>query len=199
GEVVIIGGGMVGLSAAKVAVGLGASVTILDVSVPKLRYMDEILNGRVVTVMSNLDNIERSARYADLLIGAVLIAGAKAPKLVSREIVEQMKPGSVIVDVAIDQGGCVETSRPTTHTAPTFEYSGVVHYCVGNMPAAVPRTSTLALTNETLAYVQALADKGFEKAIASAPALKRGVNVHDGKVVHPGVAGAFGMGCHGLS
>lgn len=195
-EIVIIGGGMVGLSAAKVAVGLGASVTILDISVPKLRYMDEILMGRVVTVMSNLDNIERSAKYADLLIGAVLIAGAKAPKLVSREIVEQMKPGSVIVDVAIDQGGCVETSRPTTHTEPTFTHAGVVHYCVGNMPAAVPRTSTLALTNETSAYAQALADKGFEKAVADDPALKRGVNVHDGRVVHPGVAGAFGMECH---
>ncbi|MEW5944981.1 MAG: alanine dehydrogenase, partial [bacterium] len=194
-EVVIIGGGVVGQGAAMVAVGLGASVTIIDINIARLRYIEEIMRGRVITVMSNLDNIERSARYADLIIGAVLIPGGKAPMLIGRKTVEKMKPGSVIVDVAVDQGGCIETSRPTTHSRPTFAYRDVVHYCVGNMPAAVPRTSTLALTNETLPYVLELAGLGFEKAVRKNKALAMGVNVHKGKIVHPNVAKAFDLPC----
>jgi alanine dehydrogenase len=192
-DVAIIGGGVVGYSAAKVAVGLGAQVIILDNNIQRLRELDEIMHGRVITIMSTPESIERIARFSDLVIGSVLVAGARAPKLLTTDMVKQMKPGAVIVDVAIDQGGCIETSRLTTHSNPTFVKHGVVHYCVGNMPGAVPRTSTLALTNSTLPYAQLLAEKGFEKAIAGNIPLARGVNVHNGKVAHPGVARAFGL------
>jgi len=192
-DVTIIGGGVVGYSAAKVAVGLGAQVGILDNNIQRLRELDEIMHGRVITIMSTPESIERMARFSDLVIGSVLVAGARAPKLLTEDMVKKMKPGSVIVDVAIDQGGCIETSSLTTHTNPTFIKHGVVHYCVGNMPGAVPRTATLALTNSTLPYAQMLADKGFDKAIAQDLPLAKGVNVHDGKVTHPGVAQAFGM------
>jgi len=199
GDVVIIGGGVVGLSAAQVAVGLGAQVAIIDVSTRVLRHVDEYMLGRVITIKSNPEAVERALMYADLVVGAVLVTGAKAPKVVTRKMVKKMKPGSVIVDVAIDQGGCIETSRLTTHTEPTFIYSGVVHYCVGNMPGAVPRTSTLALTNETMPYALELANKGLEKAVKENPALASGVNIHKGCCVHPGVASAFRLKLHELS
>ena len=192
-DVTIIGGGVVGYSAAKVAVGLGAQVVILDNNIQRLRELDEIMHGRVITMMSTPESIERMASFSDLVVGSVLVAGARAPKLLSKDMVKKMKPGSVIVDVAIDQGGCVETSKLTTHTEPIFIRYGVVHYCVGNMPGAVPRTSTLALTNSTLPYAQMLADKGLEKAIADDVPLAKGVNVHQGRVTHPGVARAFRM------
>lgn len=190
-DVVIIGAGTVGYSAARVAVGMGAQVAILDTNTVKLRQMEELLNGRVITIMSTPESVARVARFADLLIGAVLVTGARAPKLVTSKMVAQMKPGSVIVDVAIDQGGCIETSKLTTHTNPVFVKHGVVHYCVGNMPGAVPRTSTLALTNETLPYLQLLADNEFEKAVAKSLPLAKGVNVHKGCLTHPAVAQAF--------
>jgi alanine dehydrogenase len=193
GSVVILGAGIAGTSACQVAVGLGAHVSILDVHPAKLRYVHDILGGHVTTVMSNRANIEEEVAGADLVIGTVLIPGAKAPKLLTRATVRSMRPGSALVDVSIDQGGCAETSRPTSHHDPTYVEEGVVHYCVTNMPGAVPHTATYALTNATLSYALALADRGFDAAIAGDPALARGVNVADGAVRHPGVAAAFGL------
>lgn len=189
-NVVIVGGGVVGTNAAKMAVGLGAQVTILDVNGQRLRELDDLFGGRVRTLMSNRYNIEEAVQQADLVIGAVLIPGKRAPKLVTRDMVAKMKPGSVIVDVAVDQGGCVETAdRVTTHEQPTYTVDGVVHYSVANMPGAVPRTSTLALTNATLSYVLRLA----EGKLHEDPALLRGVNVAAGRITHRGVAESFNM------
>jgi len=193
-EVVIVGGGVVGTNAAKIAVGLGAHVTILDISADRLRYLDDLFGGRVTTVMSNAYNIAEAVRHADLLIGAVLVPGARAPKLVSEEMVETMKPGSVIVDVAIDQGGSIETiDRVTTHSDPTYVKHGVVHYSVANMPGAVARTSTYALTNVTLPYALKLANKGFLAAVKDDAALAKGVNVYKGHVTFEAVAQAHNL------
>lgn len=193
-EVVIIGGGTVGTNAAKIAIGMGAHVTILDTNVSRLRYLDDVLHGNVITVVSNRLTVERAVKYADLLIGAVLLPGAKAPKLVTEEMVKQMKPGSVIVDVAVDQGGCIETvDHPTTHANPIYVKHGVIHYAVANIPGAVPRTSTYALTNVTLPYVLQLANKGYRRAAEENPALARGFNVINGKVVYQAVAEAHGL------
>ena len=192
-EVLVIGGGVVGINAAKMAAGLGAHVTILDVSLPRLRYLADVLPANVDTLYSNRHNIVDCLRRADLLVGAVLLPGAKAPHLVKRADLKLMKPGSVIVDVAVDQGGCVETIKPTTHEQPTYFVDGILHYAVANMPGGVPRTSTLALTNATLPYALRLARDGWKKACAADPALRLGLNVVDGKVVYPGVAEAFGM------
>jgi len=192
-NVVIIGGGIVGTNAAKMAVGHGARVTILDLDAERLRYLDDIFFGQIETLMSNPYNIEDAVRKADLLVGAVLIFGAEAPKLVTRAMVAGMKKGAVIVDVAVDQGGCIETTRPTTHSQPTFEVNGVVHYCVANMPGAVPRTSTFALTNVTLPYARKLAGMGFKPAVESDPALIQGVNVFRGHVTCKPVAEAVGL------
>jgi alanine dehydrogenase len=193
GEVMILGGGVVGINAAKMAAGLGAHVTILDVSLERLRYLDDVLPANVDTAYSNRHNILAALGRADLVIGAVLLPGAKAPHLVKRGDLARMKPGSVIVDVAVDQGGCVETIRPTTHENPTYLVDGILHYAVTNMPGAVPRTSTLALTNATLPYATKLARLGWRDACREDRALRRGLNVVDGKVVYPGVAEAFGM------
>lgn len=195
-EVVILGGGISGLSAAHLAVGMGARVTLLDIDVQRLRAIEDLFHSRIVTLMSNPSNIEACVSQADLVIGAVLIPGAKAPKLITRDMVRSMKKGSAIVDVAIDQGGCAETSRPTTHDAPLYVEEGVVHYCVTNMPGAVPLTSTFALTNVTVPYALALADKGWEKALADDPALARGLNVAEGKICNPNVAEALGLDDH---
>ncbi|HDH97271.1 MAG TPA: alanine dehydrogenase [Proteobacteria bacterium] len=197
-KVVIIGAGVAGSNACRVAVGIGAQVTVLDIDQRKLAYLEDVYRGRLVTLMSNRANIEQSTSEADLLIGAVLIPGAKAPKLVTRDMVKNMKKGSVIVDISVDQGGCIETTRPTTHKQPTFIRYGVVHYCVANMPGIVPRTSTFALTNATMSYVLDIADKGFERAIAEDAALRKGVNVIDGKVTCKGVADAWGLEYHEL-
>jgi alanine dehydrogenase len=193
GRVVIIGGGIVGYNAAVIALGLGAQVTILERSIDRMRHLEEILSGRVSLLMSSGLQIEESVRDADLVIGAVLIPGALAPKLVTREMIREMKDGSVFADVAIDQGGCAETSRPTTHDDPVYEVDGVIHYCVANMPGAVPITSTKALTNTTLPYVEAIADQGLREAVRSDPALARGVNVIAGHVTHEAVAEAHGL------
>ncbi|MBN1458431.1 MAG: alanine dehydrogenase [Armatimonadetes bacterium] len=198
-EVVIIGCGVVGTNAAKVAIGMGAHVTILDINHDRLKYLDDVLGGRVITVYANAYSIERAAGYADLLIGAVLLPGAKAPKLVTRSMVRQMKSGAGIVDVAVDQGGCVETIQPTSHSQPTYLKYGVVHYGVPNIPAAVPRSATHALTNATLPWALEVADKGVAQAVATNQALARGVNVARGAVVHPAVAAAFGMKATQLS
>ena len=193
GRVVVIGGGMVGYNAAVIAIGLGASVTILERSIDRMRHLEEVLSGRVSLVMSSTLQIEESLREADVVIGAVLIPGAVAPKLITREMVEGMKEGAVLADVAIDQGGCAETSHPTTHSEPVYTVAGVTHYCVANMPGAVPITSTKALTNATLPYVEAIADHGIAEAVARDPALSRGVNVVDGKVTYEAVADAHGL------
>ncbi len=193
GQVVVIGGGMVGYNAALIAVGLGASVTILERSIDRMRYLDEILSGRVTLLMSSSLQIEASVADADVVVGAVLIPGALAPKLLSRETVADMKDGSVLCDVAIDQGGCAETSRPTTHSAPVYEVEGVTHYCVANMPGAVPITATMALTNATLPYVEAIAEHGLPEAVARDPALARGVNVLDRRLTYEAVAEAHGL------
>jgi alanine dehydrogenase len=193
GRVVVIGGGTVGYNAAVIALGLGGEVTILDSSVARLRELESVLTGRVKLLMSNALQIEESVAEADLVIGAVLVPGAEAPKLLSAEVVAGMKPGSVICDVAIDQGGCVATSRPTSHGSPVFIAFGVTHYCVSNMPGAVPITSTRALTNATLSYVQALAASDLETAMSRDPGLARGANVMDGTVVHQAVAAAHGL------
>lgn len=193
GEVAIIGGGVVGINAAKMAAGLGAKVTILDISLERLRYLDDVLPANVTTLYSNRHNILDAIRRADLVVGAVLLPGAKAPHLVKREDLKLMKPGSVIVDVAVDQGGCVETIKPTTHEKPTYFVDGILHYAVANMPGGVPRTSTLALTNATLPYGLRLARDGWKKASKDDPALKLGLNVVEGKVVYPGVAEAFSL------
>jgi alanine dehydrogenase len=193
GKVTIIGGGIVGTNAAKMAIGLGADVTILDLSVDRLRQLDDIFGNSIKTLMSNPFNIAEAVKEADLLVGAVLIPGAKAPKLVSEEMVKSMKPGSVIVDVAIDQGGIVETSdHVTTHDNPTFEKHGVVHYSVANMPGAVPRTSTFALTNSTVPFALQIANKGVLKAVSENAALKLGVNVANGEVTYEAVAKDLG-------
>jgi alanine dehydrogenase len=193
GRVVVIGGGMVGYNAAVIAIGLGANVTILERSIDRMRHLEEVLSGRVSLVMSSTLQIEESLREADVVIGAVLIPGAVAPKLITREMVTGMKDGAVLADVAIDQGGCSETSHPTTHSEPVYTVEGVTHYCVANMPGAVPITSTKALTNATLPYVEAIADHGLAEAVARDPALSRGVNVVDGKVTYEAVADAHGL------
>jgi alanine dehydrogenase len=192
GEVLIIGGGTVGENAAVVARGIGADVTVLDRSIPRLRELDSDFGGTIKCVFSKSDTIERYAVEADLVIGAVLIPGAATPKLVTEETVRAMKPGSVIVDVAIDQGGCFETSRPTTHEEPIFIRHEVVHYCVANMPGAVPRTSTFALNNATLPFALLLADHGLHEALRLDPDLANGLNVHAGQITHPAVAAGLG-------
>ena len=194
GEVVVIGGGMVGYNSAVIALGLGAQVTILERSIDRMRHLEEVLGSRVTLLMSSSLQIQQSVAAADVVVGAVLIPGALAPKLISREMVAGMKEGSVVADVAIDQGGCVETSRPTTHSEPVFVVDGVTHYCVANMPGAVPITSTKALTNATLPYVEAIADRGLREAIAEDQALARGVNVIEGKITYEAVAEAHGLG-----
>ena len=188
GKVVIIGGGIVGENAASVASGIGADVTVLDRSIARLRQLDSEYNGAIKCIFSKSDTIERCALDADLIIGAVLIPGAAAPKLLTEETIRRMKRGSVVVDVAIDQGGCFETSRPTTHENPTYVVHGVVHYCVANMPGAVPRTSTFALNNATFPYAMALAQKGVARAIVDDPGLRSGVNTYAGKLTHEAVA-----------
>ncbi len=193
GRVLVIGGGIVGYNAAVIALGLGAQVTILERSVDRMRHLEEILSGRVTLLMSSSLQVEESLKEADLVIGAVLIPGALAPKLVTREMLGAMKTDSVLVDVAIDQGGCAETSRPTTHDEPTYTVDRVIHYCVANMPGAVPVTSTRALTNVTLPYVEAIADHGVSGAIRRDPALARGVNVVGGHVAYEAVAEAHGL------
>ena len=193
GEVVVIGGGMVGYNSAVIALGLGAQVTILERSIDRMRHLEEVLGSRVTLLMSSSLQIQESVAAADVVVGAVLIPGALAPKLISREMVAGMKEGSVVADVAIDQGGCVETSRPTTHSEPVFVVDGVIHYCVANMPGAVPITSTKALTNATLPYVEAIADHGLREAIAHDPTLARGVNVIEGKITYEAVAEAHGL------
>src|SRR6266567_712976 len=193
GHVVVIGGGIVGYNAAVIAIGLGANVTILERSIDRMRHLEEILSGRVSLLMSSSLQIEESVREADVVIGAVLIPGALAPRLITREMVAEMKEGSVLADVAIDQGGCSETSRPTTHSDPVYTVEGVTHYCVANMPGAVPITSTKALTNATLPYVEAVAEHGLAEAVARDHALARGVNVLDGKVTYEPVAEAHDL------
>jgi alanine dehydrogenase len=192
GKVVVIGGGVAGLNAAVIAMGMGADVTVLDRSLPRLAYIDSLYSGRIKTLASTLHAIDRELKQADLVIGAVLVHGAKAPKLVINAQVAQMKPGSVLVDIAIDQGGCFEDSKPTTHSEPTFQVHNSIFYCVANMPGAVPVASTYALTNATLPYALSIANKGWEKAIADDPALDRGLNVHAGKVRYNAVAVAHG-------
>ena len=191
-QVCIIGGGVVGTNAAKVALGMGAIVTLIDRDLNRLRELDDIFGGRVYTVASNSYTVSKATQHADLVIGAVLIPGASAPKLVTRKMVSEMKPGAVIVDVAIDQGGCIETARPTTHSDPAYIVDGVVHYCVTNMPAAVPHTSTLALTNATFPYVLKLAQKGPTAAIRDDAAIREGVNTYKGSVTYPAVAESQG-------
>ncbi len=193
GHVVILGGGTVGISAAKIAVGMGARVTIVDKNLDRLTYLDDVFLGRAMTLHSNPETIEHAAMQADLLIGGVLVTGARAPKLVSEEQVRRMKPGAVIVDVSVDQGGCIETCRPTTHENPTYFVGDVLHYCVANMPGAVARTSTFALTNATTAYALKLADLGVMTAIARDPGLKLGLNTMAGHCTHPAVAEAIGL------
>jgi alanine dehydrogenase len=192
-DVVIVGGGVVGINAAQMALGMGAHVVIFDVNLDRLRYLDQVLSGRFTTLSANPLNIAQAVRRADLLVGAVLIKGAQAPKLVTRQMVSTMKPGSVIVDVAVDQGGCIETTHATTHSHPTFVVDGVIHYCVANMPGAVPRTSTYALSNATLPYIAKLAEKGTEAAVRSDPSLAKGMNTYKGRVTYAAVAEAFGM------
>jgi alanine dehydrogenase len=190
GRVVIVGGGMVGYNSAIIALGLGAQVTILERSIDRMRHLEEIMSGRVSLLMSSTLQIEESVKDADLVIGAVLIPGALAPKLITRDMIRAMKQGSVFADVAIDQGGCAETSKPTTHSDPVYEVDGVTHYCVANMPGAVPITSTKALTNATLPHAEAIADRGLRDAVAADQALARGVNVVDGRITYEAVAEA---------
>ena len=192
GKVVVIGGGVAGLNAAVIAMGMGADVTVLDHSLPRLAYIDSLYNGRIKTLAATLHAIDREIQSADLVIGAVLVRGAKAPKLVTNEQVAKMKEGSVLVDIAIDQGGCFEDSRPTTHADPTYRVHNSIFYCVANMPGAVPVASTYALTNATLPYALALADKGWERATEEDPALDRGLNIHNGKIRYKAVALAHG-------
>jgi alanine dehydrogenase len=194
-KVVIIGAGIAGMNACSVAVGIGARVSILDINPARLSYVRDIMQGHVSTLMSNPANVEEEVASADLIIGAVLIPGARAPKLVTRDMLKKMRRGSALVDIAVDQGGCCETSRPTTHRDPTYMEEDVVHYCVANMPGAVPRTSTYALTNATLHYGLDLANKGWERAVEEDPVLKKGVNVFRGKIACGGVAEAFAIEC----
>ena len=190
-QAVVIGGGVVGLIAARMAIGLGAQVTILDRSLPRLRDLDMMFGGRVETRYSTVEALEEAVFAADVVVGAVLIPGAAAPKLVNREMLGAMKPGAVLCDVAIDQGGCFETSKPTTHAEPTYEVDGILHYCVANMPGAVPVTSAAALNNATLRHGLALADHGLE-ALAEDPHLRNGLNVHRGQITNKAVADALG-------
>lgn len=192
-NVVILGGGVVGANAAKMAAGLGANVFVLDIDLEKLRHLDDVMPKNVTTLMSNTYNLRHLLPLADLLIGAVLIPGSKAPKVVTREMLKWMRPGAVIVDVAVDQGGCIETSHPTTHEDPIFFVDGVLHYAVSNMPGAVPRTSTLALTNATLPYVVEIADKGWKRAARENREIAAGINMVAGRVTHRAVADAFGL------
>jgi alanine dehydrogenase len=192
-KVVILGGGIVGINAAKMAAGLGAKVTVLDLSLERLRYLSDVMPANVTLIYSNRHNILEQISTADLVVGAVLIPGAVAPRLIRREDLKTMQPGSVIVDVAIDQGGCVETIKATTHDNPTYIVDGIVHYGVANMPGGVPRTSTLALTNATFPYAKELAKKGWKQALKENAALKKGLNIVDGKVTYPAVAEAFGL------
>ena len=193
GTVVIIGGGIVGTNAAKMACGLGAKVYILDMNLERLRYLSDVMPSNCFLLMSKPTTVRRLIKEADVVVGAVLIPGAKAPRLITREMLKTMKKGAVLVDVAIDQGGCFETSKATTHGAPIYEVEGVVHYCVANMPGAVPKTSTLALTNATLPYAVEIANKGWKKAMQQNPEIKYGANVVKGKVTYEGVAEAFGL------
>jgi alanine dehydrogenase len=192
-RVTILGGGVAGFSAAQVAVGMGADVYLLGISPPKLRYAGDMLRGKAVTVMSNSANIEENVLKANLVIGAALIPGGRTPLLISRDLVSRMKPGSVIVDLSIDQGGIAETSRPSSHKKPFYTEEGVIHYAISNMPGAVPRTASFALSGATSTYVLELADKGFDDAINDNPELRKGVNVHNGNVTHAGVADALGL------
>jgi alanine dehydrogenase len=192
-SVVILGGGIVGTNSAQIALGMGAEVTIIDINIERLRYLEHVLHGRLRTLASNEKNIADAVRHADLVIGGVLIPGAKAPKLVTDDMVREMAPGSVIVDVAIDQGGCIETARPTTHSSPIYEEFGVIHYGVTNMPGAVPRTSTIALNNVTLPFGIKLANLGFEDAVRRDRSLALGVNAYKGKITYASVAEAFGL------
>ncbi|WP_372845790.1 alanine dehydrogenase [Pontiella sp.] len=193
GKVAILGGGIVGTNAAKMAIGLGADVTVLDISAKRLSYLDDIFETRITTLYSNEENIELVLKESDLVIGGVLIPGAKAPHLIKKKHLKLMKPGAVIVDVAVDQGGCVETTRATTHDDPIFEIDGVIHYCVANMPGAVALTSTLALTSTTLYYGLALANKGLETAVKESAAIKKGLNIYNGACVYKPVADALGI------
>lgn len=193
GKVVILGGGTVGTNAATMAVGLGAHVTVFDVNLYRLRYLNEIFGNRIQTLYSNAENIAEQVREADLVVGAVLLAGARAPNLVPRSLLQQMQPGSVVVDVAVDQGGCIETCHPTTHDKPTYMVDDIVHYCVANMPGAVPRTSTFALGNTTLRYGLAIARHGIKTAMRTDPALAKGLNTYGGHVTHPAVAQSLGV------
>ncbi|NOU42352.1 MAG: alanine dehydrogenase [Methyloglobulus sp.] len=197
-DVTILGAGIVGANAAKIAVGMGAQVTMLDISHDRLAYFDDIYNGRIQTRKSNARAIEEAVYQADLVIGAVLIPGKKAPWLVTRDMLSNMRKSAVIVDVAVDQGGCIETSKPTTHSQPTYVVDGIVHYCVANMPGAVPRTSTFALNNQTADYVLMLAGQGIA-AFSANPALRAGLNTYRGYVAYPGVAEAFGLTVHPYS
>jgi alanine dehydrogenase len=192
-EVVIIGGGVVGKSAAKIALGMGAHVTVIDKDLSRLQYLNDVLPGHLMTLSSNALTIAEAVQAADLLIGAVLVKGAIAPKLVTRAMISTMRAGSVVVDVAVDQGGCIETSRPTTHSEPTYVVDDVIHYCVANMPGAVPHTSTQALSNATMPYIMRLAQQGAEAAVQADPALARGVNTYQGKITYEAVAHAFGL------
>jgi len=192
GDVVIIGGGIVGLNSAKVALGMGARVTILETNGDRMRFLDDIFHGKVTTLASNSYNLAAAVARADIVIGAVLIPGASAPKLLTRDMLKQMKQGAVAVDVAVDQGGCFETTHATTHSDPVYEVEGVVHYCVANMPGAVPRTSTFALSNATMRYTLQLADKGAERAIADDPELLNGVNTYKGQITCQPVAESQG-------
>ena len=192
-NVVIIGAGTVGKNATEMALEMGAKVTVLDINIGKLKELERIFDGNLKTLISNPQNIRKVLKKADVLIGAVLVPGAKAPKVVTREMIKEMQPKSVIVDVAIDQGGCIETSRPTTHENPVFIEEGVIHYCVTNMPGAVPRTSTISLTNATLSYVLELANSGFIKAVKKNPALARGANIYEGFITFEAVAKAYGL------
>ena len=192
-KVVILGGGIVGTQAAKMAAGFGAQVTIMDVSLPRLRHLSDVMPANVTTLISNHYNIVDAISQADLVIGAVLIPGAKAPHLITRDMLKLMSPGTVVVDVAVDQGGCIETCSPTTHENPTFIIDDIVHYCVANMPGAVPYTSTLALTNATLPYALQLANKGWKKACTENEELKKGLNIANGKILYKGVADAWGL------
>ena len=199
GRVVVIGGGVVGTNAARMALGLGADVTVLDKSLPRLSALDDLFGPGLKTIYATMDAVEEAAIGADLVVGAVLVAGAAAPKLVARRDLALMRPGSVLVDVAIDQGGCFETSHATTHSDPTYVVDGVVHYCVANMPGGVARTSTQALNNATLPYVLALAGKGFSRAMAEDEGLLNGLNVHEGRITHAAVAAALGVPCAPLA
>jgi len=195
GRVTILGAGISGINAAHLAVGMGAQVTILDINQKRLNYLEDIFHSRAVLLIANAGNVEESVIHSDLVIASVLIPGAKTPHLITRDLLRQMEPGSVIVDIAIDQGGCAETSRPTTHDEPTYVDEGIVHYCVANMPGAVPRTSTYALTNATMPYIVELADKGVERALNENHALNKGLNLFRGALTNSEVAKSFGLEC----